>query len=66
MGANITGHGTNQIVINGVDKLKGTRHKPLPDRIEAGTFMVAAAITKGDIEVNNIVPEHSQAVIDKA
>ena len=35
------------------------------DRIEAGTFMVAAAITKGDIEINNIVPEHSRAVIDK-
>jgi len=65
MGANIRGHGTSQIVINGVDKLKGTRHKPLPDRIEAGTFMVAAAITKGDIEVHNIVPEHSMAVIDK-
>ena len=65
MGANITGHGTNQIVVNGVDTLKGTRHKPLPDRIEAGTFMVAAAITKGDIEVHNIVPEHSKAVIDK-
>ena len=65
MGAKITGYGTSKIVIQGVDMLIGTKHKPLPDRIEAGTFMVAAAITKGDIEINNIVPEHSQAVIDK-
>ncbi len=65
MGAKITGHGTDKITIDGVQKLAGTRHKPLPDRIEAGTFMAAAAITKGDIEINNIVPNHSQAVIDK-
>ena len=65
MGANISGFGSDKVTIQGVDSLKGTRHKPLPDRIEAGTFMVAAAITKGDIEINNIVPEHSRAVIDK-
>ena len=65
MGAKISGFGSDKIIIQGVDSLKGTRHKPLPDRIEAGTFMVAAAITKGDIEINNIVPEHSRAVIDK-
>ncbi len=65
MGANISGYGTSKIIIEGVDCLRGTKHKPLPDRIEAGTFMVAAAITKGDIEVNNIVPDHCQAVIDK-
>ena len=65
MGANISGYGTSKIIIEGVDCLRGTKHKPLPDRIEAGTFMVAAAITKGDIEVNNIVPGHCQAVIDK-
>tara|TARA_B100000035_G_scaffold278146_1_gene256895 strand:+ start:15872 stop:17131 length:1260 start_codon:yes stop_codon:yes gene_type:complete len=65
MGAKITGHGSNKVVVEGVDMLKGTRHKPLPDRIEAGTFMVAAAITRGDIEISNIVPEHSRAVIDK-
>mgnify|MGYP001280492854 CR=1 FL=1 len=65
MGAKITGYGSSKIIIEGVDMLRGTKHKPLPDRIEAGTFMVAAAITKGDIEINNIVPEHSQAVIEK-
>ena len=65
MGAKVSGYGTDEVKIEGVDSLKGTRHKPLPDRIEAGTFMVAAAITRGDIEINNIVPEHSRAVIDK-
>ena len=65
MGAKISGFGSDKVTIEGVDSLKGTRHKPLPDRIEAGTFMVAAAITRGDIEINNIVPEHSRAVIDK-
>ena len=65
MGAKITGYGTSKVTIEGVNILKGTRHKPLPDRIEAGTFMVAATITKGDIEICNIVPEHSRAVIDK-
>jgi UDP-N-acetylglucosamine 1-carboxyvinyltransferase len=65
MGAKISGHGTDIVEIEGVDSLSGATHKPLPDRIEAGTFMIAAAITKGDIEINNIIPEHSQAVIDK-
>tara|TARA_B100001063_G_scaffold173066_1_gene162168 strand:- start:3709 stop:4968 length:1260 start_codon:yes stop_codon:yes gene_type:complete len=65
MGAKISGYGTDIIQIDGVDELRGTRHKPLPDRIEAGTFMVAASITRGDIEIKNIVPEHSKAVIDK-
>tara|TARA_B100001063_G_scaffold178661_1_gene167632 strand:- start:169 stop:1428 length:1260 start_codon:yes stop_codon:yes gene_type:complete len=65
MGAKISGYGTDLIKIDGVDELSGTKHKPLPDRIEAGTFMIAAAITRGDIEVSNIVPEHSNAVIEK-
>ena len=65
MGAKIRGYGTDIIEINGVDALRGTKHKPLPDRIEAGTFMIAAAITKGDVEINNIVPEHCSAVIEK-
>ena len=65
MGAKISGYGTDIIEINGVDALRGTKHKPLPDRIEAGTFMIAAAITRGDVEINNIVPEHSFAVIEK-
>jgi len=65
MGAKISGYGTDMIRIVGVDTLRGTKHKPLPDRIEAGTFMIAAAITQGDVEINNIVPEHSSAVIEK-
>ena len=65
MGAKISGYGTDIIEINGVDELRGTKHKPLPDRIEAGTFMIAAAITRGDVEINNIVPEHCKAVIEK-
>ncbi len=65
MGAKISGYGTDMIEIDGVDALKGTKHKPLPDRIEAGTFMIAAAITRGDVEINNIVPKHSYAVIEK-
>jgi UDP-N-acetylglucosamine 1-carboxyvinyltransferase len=65
MGAKISGYGTDIVEINGVDALTGTKHKPLPDRIEAGTFMIAAAITRGDVEINNIVPEHSNAVIEK-
>ena len=65
MGAKVSGFGSDEVTIQGVDSLRGTRHKPLPDRIEAGTFMVAAAITRGDIEINNIVPQHSRAVIDK-
>ena len=65
MGAKISGQGTNKITVEGVNKLKGTTHKPLPDRIEAGTFMVAAAITKGDVEIRNIIPSHSKAVMDK-
>ena len=65
MGAKIKGHGTDIIEVEGVDSLNATSHKPLPDRIEAGTFMIAAVITRGDIEINNIVPDHSKAVIQK-
>ena len=65
MGAKISGHGTDMIEIDGVEVLRGTIHKHLPDRIEAGTFMIAAAITRGDVEINNIVPNHSFAVIEK-
>ena len=65
MGAKISGFGSDSIQIDGVDKLSGTKHKPLPDRIEAGTFMVAASITRGDIEINNIIPEHCKAVMEK-
>ena len=65
MGAKISGYGTDMIEIDGVDTLRGTKHKPLLDRIEGGTLMIAAAITRGDVEINNIVPKHSYAVIEK-
>jgi UDP-N-acetylglucosamine 1-carboxyvinyltransferase len=54
MGAKITGAGTNRIVIEGVDSLKGTYHRILPDRIEAGTYAAAALITNGEITLENI------------
>ena len=65
MGAKIKGAGTGTIKIEGVDKLKGVSHHVIPDRIEAGTFMVSAAITKGRILIKNMVPNHLKAVIAK-
>lgn len=65
MGANVRGAGTDTIRIEGVKTLKGTRHEIIPDRIETGTYMVAAAITKGDIIIENIVPAHIKPVIAK-
>ncbi|KXZ39040.1 UDP-N-acetylglucosamine 1-carboxyvinyltransferase [Alkalithermobacter thermoalcaliphilus JW-YL-7 = DSM 7308] len=65
MGANVKGAGTNTIKIVGVDKLHGANHTVIPDRIEAGTYMVAAAITKGDILVENVLLDHLKPVIAK-
>ncbi len=65
LGGNIKGAGTNTIIIEGVEKLYGARHQIIPDRIEAGTFMVAAAITGGDIVVENVIPDHLRPVISK-
>ena len=65
MGANVRGAGTDTIRIEGVEKLKGTRHEIIPDRIETGTFMIAAAITKGNIMVENVVPTHIKPIIAK-
>ncbi|MDD4889622.1 MAG: UDP-N-acetylglucosamine 1-carboxyvinyltransferase, partial [Phycisphaerae bacterium] len=65
MGARITGQGTPRIVIEGVPTLGGARHDLIPDRIEAGTFMVAAAITNGEVVVENCRPEHLLAVTDR-
>lgn len=65
MGAKIKGAGTGTIKIEGVDKLRGVSHHVIPDRIEAGTFMVSAAITKGKILIKNMVPNHLKAVIAK-
>lgn len=65
MGARIKGAGTDTIKIEGVKALKGVSHHVIPDRIEAGTFMVSAAITRGNILIKNVVSDHLKAVIAK-
>jgi len=65
LGADIKGAGTDTIIINGVKELKGGAHTIIPDRIEAGTYMVAAAITGGEITLNNIIYDHLKPVIAK-
>jgi UDP-N-acetylglucosamine 1-carboxyvinyltransferase len=65
MGGKISGAGTDTIIIEGVEKLHGTRYRVLPDRIETGTFLVAAAITGGRIKVKDTAPKLLDAVIDK-
>jgi len=64
-GASITGHGTPQIVVEGVGALNGAEHTVIPDRIEAGTFIIAAAITNGDLELRHANMEHLLAVVDR-
>ncbi|MBN1765121.1 MAG: UDP-N-acetylglucosamine 1-carboxyvinyltransferase [Sedimentisphaerales bacterium] len=65
LGAKITGHGTPRITIDGVEELQGSDYEIIPDRIEAGTFMVAAAITNGELTLHNCRTEHLMAVIDR-
>ena len=65
MGANIKGAGTDVIRIRGVEKLHKTEYSIIPDQIEAGTFMFAAAATKGDIMVKNVIPKHLEATTAK-
>lgn len=65
MGANIKGAGTDVIRIRGVEKLHGCEYSIIPDQIEAGTFMFAAAITKGDITVKNVIPKHLEPISAK-
>lgn len=65
MGANIRGAGTDVIKIRGVQKLHRTEYSVIPDQIEAGTFMFAAAATKGDVTVLNVIPKHLEATIAK-
>jgi UDP-N-acetylglucosamine 1-carboxyvinyltransferase len=65
MGAQIRGHGTPEIRIEGVDKLIGVEHRVIPDRIECGTFMIAAAITNGELELKNCNMDHLIAVVDR-
>lgn len=64
MGAKIKGLGTRKIMIDGVNKLCSAEHKIIPDRIETGTFLVAAAITKGSVLLKKTQPEHLQSVLD--
>jgi UDP-N-acetylglucosamine 1-carboxyvinyltransferase len=64
-GASITGHGTPRIIIEGVSELSGCEYRVIPDRIEAGTFMVAAAITNGEIEMENCRLDHLMAFVDR-
>lgn len=65
MGANIKGAGTDVIRIKGVEKLHGTTYSIIPDQIEAGTYMFAAAITKGDVMIKNIIPKHLESISAK-
>ena len=65
MGANIKGAGTDVIRIKGVSHLHGTDYAIIPDQIEAGTFMFAAAVTKGDVTVKNVIPEHLESITAK-
>ena len=65
MGANIKGAGTDVIRIKGVPCLHGTEYAIIPDQIEAGTFMFAAAITKGDVTVKNVIPKHLESISAK-
>ncbi|HEY8271361.1 MAG TPA: UDP-N-acetylglucosamine 1-carboxyvinyltransferase [Pseudobdellovibrionaceae bacterium] len=65
MGAKITGHGTSIITIEGVDKLIPSEHSIMPDRIEAGTLLIAGAITKGEVTVEKCVPQHLEALVLK-
>ncbi|MFE5322576.1 UDP-N-acetylglucosamine 1-carboxyvinyltransferase [Paenibacillus sp. NPDC056579] len=65
MGAKIKGAGTETIRIEGVDSLHGCRHSIIPDRIQAGTYMIAAAATRGDVIVDNVIPKHMEALTAK-
>ncbi|MCF6460006.1 UDP-N-acetylglucosamine 1-carboxyvinyltransferase [Clostridium sp. Cult3] len=64
-GAKISGAGTSIVIIEGVDKLRGVTHNTMPDRIVAGTYMVASAITQGEVILKNVIIDHLQAIIAK-
>lgn len=65
MGADVKGAGTDVIKITGVKKMHGTEYMIIPDQIEAGTYMVAGAITGGDVTVSNLIPKHMEAIVAK-
>lgn len=65
MGGKVSGAGTDTVKIEGVSKLRGTKHRVIPDRIEAGTFAFAAAATGGSIIIKNVIPDHLKPIIAK-
>lgn len=65
MGADIMGAGTDVIKIRGVERLHGTEYAIIPDQIEAGTFMIAAAATRGDVLIKNVIPKHLESITTK-
>jgi UDP-N-acetylglucosamine 1-carboxyvinyltransferase len=65
MGAKISGENTHRIDIQGVKKLNGFKHNVLPDRIEAGTFAIAAIVTKGNVTIKNIIPDHMDIIFNR-
>lgn len=65
MGAKIKGAGTETIRIEGADSLHGCRHSIIPDRIQAGSYMIAAAATRGDVVIDNVIPKHMEALTAK-
>mgnify|MGYP001305090609 CR=1 FL=1 len=65
LGGKIRGAGSNTIIIEGVERFRGTEYKVIPDRIVAGTFLVAGAITNGDVTLTNVIPEHIQSTLAK-
>ena len=65
MGARIQGAGTPRVIIEGVEKLTGCEHSVIPDRIEAGTFMMASAMTNGEVRLSHVCLDHMMAVVDK-
>ena len=65
MGADIKGAGTDIIRVRGVEKLSGCNYSVIPDQIEAGTFMIAAAATKGDVTITNVIPKHLESITAK-
>ena len=65
MGADIMGAGTDVIKIRGVSKLSGTTYSIIPDQIEAGTYIIAAAATRGDVIVNNVIPKHLEPIVSR-
>ena len=65
MGANIKGAGTDTIRIRGVERLHGSEYSIIPDQIEAGTYMIAAAATGGDVYIRNVIPKHLEAITAK-